>query len=246
MEVYCPCGAAYTFDHEVSGHTFTCRCGRRLTTGASVHQQPAQPAAAVDLLGRVADETARRRNGDRSLALLVGVAVAVLIIVAVASIVAGRRHVPAPPSSQPGATARPATPTPTQPRPATGTVLAGMVLAEQYGILRVANGSGQDAAVKLTRGITSETALLFFVRSGETALMEHVPDGRYSLVFGLGRRWNASRLSFDDGAFYRFDGTFSFETEESAAGMSYTEHEVTLHAVRDGNIRAKLISEGEF
>jgi hypothetical protein len=139
MEVHCPCGRSYEFDHEVAGHTFTCQCGRRLTAGAAAPTKPAVHVAS-DLLERVADETSRRSRRISS-----SVVFAVVLIVSAVILVVGRMAVRENsggaslrrPTQRAAERAAPKASDVASPRPRleTGAILAGTVQPEARGVL---------------------------------------------------------------------------------------------------------------
>lgn len=113
--------------------------------------------------------------------------------------------------------------------------------------MRVINGTAADAFVKLAREPGRDSALLFFVRAGDTATLEGIAEGVYGLRFATdGAAWDPIGQAVTGGRRFRFDHVFDFETVATADGVSYTEHEVTLHPVKSGNATTRRISAADF
>jgi hypothetical protein len=122
-----------------------------------------------------------------------------------------------------------------------------VVEPEAYGALRVINGTAADAFVKLAREPGPGWGLLFFVRAGDTAAIEGIADGVYSLRFATdGAAWDPIGQTVTGGTRFRFERVSDFEAVATADGVSYTEHEVTLHPVKYGNAPTKRISAADF
>jgi hypothetical protein len=121
------------------------------------------------------------------------------------------------------------------------------------GSLRISNGTGLDAAVKLVTSIAPrKTVWVIYIRSNEAKTVGKIPPGSYLLRFGLGADWDAAKQRFLlDQEFFQAGDELDFtETErEPSSGersVEYTAAEVTLHLVPNGNLRRELIDEVTF
>jgi hypothetical protein len=83
------------------------------------------------------------------------------------------------------------------------------------GTLTIINGNSEDAAVMRM-----------------TATMEADFTGQYSMKFQTGRRWDELHEDFGcPSGSWSFDQTASFNEEETATGVQYSDISVTLHNV---------------
>jgi len=121
------------------------------------------------------------------------------------------------------------------------------------GSLRIENGTGLDAAVKLvTSTLPRKTIWMLYVRSKEAKAIDGVRVGSYLLRFALGMDWDiATRKFFQNQQFYDAGGQLEFsetETESSSGelGIKYTEIEISLNEVPFGNLQRAPINETVF
>jgi hypothetical protein len=119
--------------------------------------------------------------------------------------------------------------------------------------LKIRNGTGLDAAVKLlTSTEPPRTNWMIYIRSGDTKVIKGIPRGLYLLRFALGTDWYpATRKFLLDREFYQANGDFDFtegETESTSGvrSVGHTEIDVTLHLVPNGNLRRESIDEHTF
>ena len=128
-----------------------------------------------------------------------------------------------------------------------GTELAPPDATAGLGKLKISNYTGHDAAVKLKVAMSRATVRFFYVRANSDVTVSKIDPGEYLLQFATGRDWDAGSLAFrQDRAFDAFDKVLSFSERQVEDGTVYSEHEVTLHAVPNGNIRKRAISAAEF
>lgn len=127
---------------------------------------------------------------------------------------------------------------------------SGAELGSRYrgglGELRVANGTDADAVAVLIDNQSELPRRAIFIRSGESGTMTSVPSGRYRLRFQLGSEWLAERRFCRPRRTSEFDSAFDFDEVESAGGIRYSVHKVTLHPVPEGTARTHVVPDQRF
>jgi hypothetical protein len=119
------------------------------------------------------------------------------------------------------------------------------------GTLTIDNGTERDAVVKVRDERTETAVVAFYVCSGQTATIEHMPDGYFRLIFGSGSDWDSTAGKFKrDRLFTKFDKELNFVTTRRALGdeiyYEYSIFTLTLHPVVYGNAKTTSIGEKEF
>lgn len=139
------------------------------------------------------------------------------------------------------------TPTPETFRYANGTNLIRPTNLGGRGILRVSNGTSSDAIAKLVDTVTNKTRRLVYIRASSDATISNIAAGEYVLKFCLGTGYNPSVGKFLYSlTFERFDDTLDFREFETSDRARWSEFEVTLHPVIDGNAHTSSISASDF
>jgi hypothetical protein len=129
-------------------------------------------------------------------------------------------------------------------RPATGATIVRRGAAGS-GVLRVDNGTGDDAVVTLARGARAVRAV--YVRGHDAATVRGVADGTYDLYVAFGSGWSAGSQRFATAARYaRFDRTARFTTRRVGGGTAYTRYRVTLQPVAGGAARLLEVPAAAF
>ena len=118
------------------------------------------------------------------------------------------------------------------------------------GVLKLRNGTGLDAVVKLVSlHKPREVFWVVYIKAHGAETVDRIGPGVYLLRFGLGLDWDIEGQKFvRNDVFYEAGEQLVFtETEptEYRAGK-YTELDITLHEVVGGNLRRVGISEAEF
>jgi TPR repeat protein len=118
-----------------------------------------------------------------------------------------------------------------------------------HGKLTVVNGLANDAIIKLT--IESKEVTRFYVRFSHSFTLEGIPDGKYTLMFCSGDKWNPEHHMFTENlSAQKYSDPLHFVTkfESSVSGRTIVSDVVTitLHKVADGNVRSESISPSEF
>ena len=123
--------------------------------------------------------------------------------------------------------------------------------AEGLGKLKVSNFTNNDAAVKLKTWPGRTTVRLVYVRAMSDVIIPKIPVGDYLLQFASGLDWDETNRVFrQPRAASQFPKPFSYTENrvDDRKGYSIEEitHEITLHAVPNGNVRPEAISAKEF
>jgi hypothetical protein len=118
------------------------------------------------------------------------------------------------------------------------------------GVLKIENGSGLDAVVKLvTVNSPRKTVWMLYVRSHEQRSVSGISVGNYFLRFALGLDWDANTRKFRrDLEFYQTGRQLEFTEIEPTADEpgKYKVIEITLNEVFNGNIPREPINETTF
>lgn len=132
----------------------------------------------------------------------------------------------------------------------------GSVDSESLSQLTIKNGSNRDAVVLL---VTTKDNVIrnVFVKSGAVYVMDKIPQSRCIVRVMYGRDWNSNKDNgpkFPKGGFMReisfmktpWNDPFDFYTSEYSDGTSYPTYSITLHAVKDGNLKRLPSNIDEF
>ena len=115
------------------------------------------------------------------------------------------------------------------------------------GTLRVENGTDSDAVVKLVDSTLGALVVEFYVRHGQTASVDQIPDGTFQVIFAGGDDWDSEAQGFTrDVSFAAFDKRFDFTTKRTGYEVDYSSFTLTLHAVPHGNLSSQPISAADF
>src|SRR6266480_4246064 len=118
------------------------------------------------------------------------------------------------------------------------------------GVLKIENGTGLDAVVKLvTVDSPPKTVWMLYVRVGEPATVGSIAVGSYLLRFALGLDWDAGTRKFRRNIeFYQAGRQLEFTEIEPTWDEpgKYSEIEITLHEMVGGKLPRKPINETTF
>lgn len=136
--------------------------------------------------------------------------------------------------------------------PPNGKVFSGRkrLLAKGH-ILQIQNGSGGDAIVKVRNSTTNHLLASFFAANNQTASLEGIPDGTYTIQYAFGPNLAVDCKSFTSitsaGQFPQAESLITERTEDflgtqiKRARISYT-----LYAVPGGNVRPDSLDPSAF
>ena len=129
-------------------------------------------------------------------------------------------------------------------RPWNGEILRQTATGEHT--MKVRNAPGNDTVVKL-KNSSNTTVLSLFVRSGETAVVENVPEGSFKVMFASGGGYSrACGYFLDDLSVSKNPKTVDFRTTQRGNYISTAIYELTLSRVVDGNLTPQKTSLAEF
>lgn len=120
--------------------------------------------------------------------------------------------------------------------PRSGTEIGG-VHKGGLGSLRIKNGSESDAIAVVLDGITREPKRAIYIRRGEAGVMTSMPVGTYRVRFQLGQQWLRSRRFCRISGTSEFEDALDFKERDTGNSTEYSQFELTLYAVVDGNAR---------
>lgn len=119
-----------------------------------------------------------------------------------------------------------------------------------YGVLKIENGSGLDAVVKLiTADAPRRTVWMLYIRAHEQKSVPRIAAGNYLLRFALGLDWDAATRKFlRNLEFYQAGKQLEFTEIEPTSDEpgKYKEIEITLNEVFSGNLPREPINEIMF
>lgn len=113
------------------------------------------------------------------------------------------------------------------------------------GRLKVSNGTGHDAVVKLVRG--GRPIVSIYVVKGSEATVEKINDGSYELFYTSGLDWDDQLRIFTRSClFERFEEPFEFTTVPVEGGIEYTIQSIGLQPRIGGNARTTTVPTQSF
>ena len=141
-------------------------------------------------------------------------------------------------------------------RPYKGYFGAGTFDKESLSELMVINKSIYDAVVILINA-NGRVLRHAFIKAGDTFIMNEIPTSICVVRAMMGHEWNSQKdngSGFPKGGFMKdvsFTETsqedrFNFIPTENIRGIEYPNYSMTLHKVRDGNLKSNSISEEKF
>jgi|GEM_PF-5707285 len=131
--------------------------------------------------------------------------------------------------------------------PSTGTDITAPFGPPGLGVLKITNGTSDDAVVRLVDLDQSTVRRFVFLRAGEHLNLRGIGKCRCALRFGLGRSWSAQRQRFLVRPHYsEFADRLHFNEYDKPDGIHYGSFDVTLHPVTGGRARVSPVSEEQF
>jgi hypothetical protein len=104
--------------------------------------------------------------------------------------------------------------------------------------LTVVNGTTEDAVVMLHNGGDAKRAI--YVRAGDTVIMENIEHAFFSITFESGQDWSDEQRAFTrDVMDTDFLSLLDFTERTEGDTLTWHNHRITLHKVRDGNARTQ-------
>jgi hypothetical protein len=114
-------------------------------------------------------------------------------------------------------------------------------------VLRVENGTTEDAALRLYDVSTEVIVRCFFVKAHDSVMLKDIPEGTYGLKYATGLDWMEGPKTFRWMPSYsHFEKEFQYSETRNGNEIQFQEIHVTLHPVIDGNVRTTSISSDQF
>ena len=127
---------------------------------------------------------------------------------------------------------------------------SGEELGGQYrgglGRVVITNGTGFDAVAKLVDNSSETPRRAIYIRQRESGSITSIPPGRYRLQFQLGTDWLTERRFCRLSGSSEFEDTFDYAEVKSDEGIKYSNHEVTLHPVKEGKAKVRELENSRF
>ncbi|WNZ24769.1 hypothetical protein HJG54_19255 [Leptolyngbya sp. NK1-12] len=115
------------------------------------------------------------------------------------------------------------------------------------GTLRVINGTGQDAAVKLVDSRTGKTRHFVRIGSGDEITIRGISPCSCILKATTGTNWDQRAGRFlQNRAFFQFNDRLEFRETRTHNGVEWSNYTATLHPVAEGRAITTPISESSF
>lgn len=117
-----------------------------------------------------------------------------------------------------------------------------------FGTLKIINGTGRDAVVKLVNNtVRRRTYRFVYVKAHDETTTKNIGPGSYLLRFAFGIDWDLNLRKFlQKRSYAQFVNAFEFEQVETRSGVRHRKIEVTLHPVLGGKTRTTSIDEDTF
>jgi len=132
-------------------------------------------------------------------------------------------------------------------RLANGFLLGDEERTEGYGILKIVNGTDDDAVLNLVASDSGQTIRSVYVRNHNRVSIRRLTPGTYRAYFALGMDWDDAEGSFVcDSGYKEFGRSLVLQERTDANGTEYSELEITLHPVISGNVVSAPISKATF
>ncbi len=113
--------------------------------------------------------------------------------------------------------------------------------------LKVVNGTGYDAVIKLVDNNSGKTQRFVYVPKNQTVVLQQIGTCKCTLKFDLGRNWNPNAQRFSQPySFSQFKKVLSFTERRTASGVEWMNYTITLHRIPGGNASTIPISERNF
>lgn len=132
--------------------------------------------------------------------------------------------------------------------PSNGQVLVNNTYRPDYGhTVEIENGTRGDAIIKIRNASSMSLQVAFYVRQGETASFDDLPDGSYVIQYAFGDALAADCKSFVN--IYsadRFPGVESFQKTIVGDEVETDILSYTLYATPSGNVTPTPINPADF
>lgn len=132
-------------------------------------------------------------------------------------------------------------------RPETGMNLIRVPRLSGLGTLRISNGTGRDATVKVVNVSTGKLLRWVYIRSSYETTLRGISPCSCIVRFAIGSDWDRRSLRFHNHRSYsQFDDSLDFTETKIANRIQYATFEITLQPVVGGTAKTQEISEVQF
>lgn len=111
--------------------------------------------------------------------------------------------------------------------------------------LIVVNPPGKDALVKL-KDHEGNTEVFFYVRGGETAMVDTIPEGRFQFQYAVGENYSPNCGRFLDNMQAMLDPKFMTFSADASSGNAAGASSVATHTLKTGTYNHSVISNRAF
>lgn len=113
--------------------------------------------------------------------------------------------------------------------------------------LSVSNGTTSDAAVRLVKRDSGNTARFVYIAAGDNYTLTGIEPGTYGLLFVSGMKWVPECRDFLDAEYFEFESALVFKDVVLGSGEeNYNTMHVTLNPVPLGTARTRRIDRKHF
>ncbi|WP_421658066.1 hypothetical protein [Leptothermofonsia sp. ETS-13] len=115
------------------------------------------------------------------------------------------------------------------------------------GTLKVINGTGYDAIIKLIDKASGRVQRFVYVQANQEVTLKQIGFCDCTLKFSIGTNWNPNTQRFSQSRLYsQFRESLNFGEIRTPAGVRWMNYTATLHPVKGGTARTVPISERDF
>ncbi|QZZ21082.1 hypothetical protein J5X98_00785 [Leptothermofonsia sichuanensis E412] len=128
-----------------------------------------------------------------------------------------------------------------------GTNLTSPQNAQGRGTLKVINGTGYDAIIKLVDQASGRTQRFVYIQANREVTLKQIGSCRCTLKFSIGTNWNPNTQRFSQSRLYsQFRESLNFREIRTPSGIRWMNYTATLHPVKGGTARTLPINERDF
>lgn len=129
----------------------------------------------------------------------------------------------------------------------TGTAFCEGAQTKGQGVLKIENGTSEDAVLRLCDEPTKRVVRCLFVKGHDSLRITGIRQGTYDLKYTTGLDWQAEARTFRwQPTYSQFGRHLVYSEEKIGDDIRYREIKVTLQPVIGGNVLAVPISREEF
>lgn len=128
-----------------------------------------------------------------------------------------------------------------------GTNITSPQNSQGRGTLKVINGTGYDAIIKLVDQASGRTQRFVYIQANREVTLQQIGSCRCTLKFSIGTHWNPNTQRFSQSRLYsQFRESLNFREIRTPSGVRWMNYTATLHPVKGGTARTLPINERDF